>query len=714
MEKASMSFISRWISAFGIILAIYPSAFAQSASPPVVFSAWPVTSSPARFTIEPDQAGSPARVSWAELCLPEPKWATMPIRVFTDTGTAVGCDLLWTAPGEPATLLFDSSSGAKRYQVYVGSNWPVMHLPDPKAGVWLESREGDGTAVNSLPDMLQAWNESGKVNGRAIVTGIFEGGNRFGPQGNLLEHLQGWFDLAVPEHLELAVISADASFVLVDGKEVVEWPGIHPFGPGLTGQHQGAVDLAAGLHFLDYYNAYVAPPGDWPPMLCCLAAKSGPFQPWIMLTPGNSFFRRVIHAHVVSYELQANPAGSEPGAAPLPAIDWVNAEESVIYTNLPDIGLISMQLTCLTPAKGALTWTFDDGSTAQGQSVKHLFLRPGLRTVHLSLQDGDKMAALSQTISVHPDWTHPDQYPQLHPEHEADIMARDPATLSAADLVGCVALFGAYEKPEDLLKILPAVCARMKEMKDGDLPWVKDAALFLARNEWVHVAEETRLLRALIDRSTPASPSPQLIAISSECRLGLAQLILKTSDGADEARSLVGAINAPSLSGAEPRALAILRADLALAAGDVAGAKKQYEALTGAPSGPDARSSIRRTAKIGQACAFLDRHDFEAAEDSLNEVAWQFPIEKMSPDWALTRLRLYQEQNLPDVAYLWAKRLLPVITESGRSELLFRLTDIAFAQGDNALAQKTLSELLKKYPYTEEAAQAKEKWPGKE
>jgi TolA-binding protein len=85
----------------------------------------------------------------------------------------------------------------------------------------------------------------------------------------------------------------------------------------------------------------------------------------------------------------------------------------------------------------------------------------------------------------------------------------------------------------------------------------------------------------------------------------------------------------------------------------------------------------------------------------------------MSEDWALTRLRLYDEENLPVVAYLWARRLLPVITENGRSELLFRLTDLAIAQGDNDLAKKTLSELLQKHPYSEEAAQAKERWPGK-
>jgi hypothetical protein len=716
METASMSNLSRWIAAFGIILAIHPPAWAQSAAPPVAPSAWPVTSAPARFIIVPDQAGPPRLMSWVSLGLPDPKWETMPIRVFTDTGIAVGSDLLWTAPGEPATLLFDSSSGAQHYQVYVGSDWPALHLPDAKAGVWLETREGNGKVIDNLPEMLQAWNQSGKVVGRAIVPGIYEGGNRFGPQVDLFEHLRGWFDVAAPEHLQLAVISIDAAFVLLDGKEIVEWPGSHDWYAGPGGPPQVDVDLSAGLHFFDYYNAYMSSNKNRA-LLCVLAAKGGSFNQWSPLRLESNFFRPVGHDHVVSYEVRTNSSGaSAPRDAPPLAIDWINREQSIIYSSTVDVGLISMQLTCLVPSTGAPTWTFDDGSMAEGQSVTHLFPRPGMRTVHLSLKEGDKPAvSLTQMIRVHIDWAHVyPQGPQLYPEQEADIMARDPATLPASDLAGCVALFGAYERSEALLQLLPAVCAKMKKISDADLPSVKDAALLLVREDWAHAAEESQLLRALIDRCTTADPSPPLIAVAGECRLALAQLLLKTSDRTDEVRLLVDAIHVPALSGDEPRSLAILRADLALATGDVAGAKKQYETLTGEPSGPDARSSIRLTAKIGQARAFLDQKDFDSAEDALNEVAWQSPIEKMASDWALTRLRLDQEENLPVVAYLWARRLLPVITENDRSELLFRLTDLAFAQGNNDLAHKTLSELLKKHPYSQEAAQAKEKWPGRE
>ena len=194
--------------------------------------------------------------------------------------------------------------------------------------------------------------------------------------------------------------------------------------------------------------------------------------------------------------------------------------------------------------------------------------------------------------------------------------------------------------------MLPAVCAKMKDIGDADLPYISDAAFFLVQDDWAHANEEMQLLHALVDRTSGANPSPQFALISSESRLRLAQLTLKNSDRTDEVGSLIAGINVASLTGEEPRMLKILQADLALARGDVAGAKMQYDNLTGQPTGPDARSSIRRTARISQARAFIDRKDFSAADDALREVAWQEPIEKMAPEWALTRLRLYQEQKL--------------------------------------------------------------------
>jgi tetratricopeptide (TPR) repeat protein len=705
-------FSQPWISLILLLICLPARADTLvSPPPPLPTNEWNVSTAPARFVVVPDQPGTSAPLASVPIALPNPNWALTTMRVFNNSGVAVASDLLWSAAGEPATVIFDSSSNAKYYYIYVGSNWPPMPL-DAKAGVTLESRASDGKTIDHLPDMLQAWNQSTTINGRAIVPGIFEGGNRFGPQANSLQHFQGWFNVANAEHLQLAAISTDASFVLVDGNEVVEWPGRHDFHPGLGGQFQGAVDLAPGLHSLDYYNAYVSG-NEGHPLLCCLAVKGGDIANWTMLTPDNALFLPSIHFHVNDYQLQTAPASTTAGDVPPVAIDWVSNGQSMIAPDVPDIGLISMQLTC-RPATGTAHWTFDDGGTADGDTVYHLFLRPGMRTVQVDVTVAHQPFHFSQVINVHPNWIQLSTIPpQLMPPHQANIMARDPATITASDLASSFAVFEVFKNNDGLLKLLSTVCAKIKDIPEADLPYIKDAALYLAREDFAHSTEATQLLQALVDRCSQDKPSPELVAVGSASRLALAELTLRNTNQTDDVRKLLDGIDVTTLPGDEHRAYDTLRADLALATGDVAEAKKQYTALTGDPSGPDARSSIRRIAKVNQARSYIDNNDTESAERALAQVAHLAPGEKLSPDWALTRLKLYRLENQPVAAYLWARRLLPVLVDDGRSELLYQLTDLAFAQNDDDAAKKYLAELLKKHPYSPEAAQAKEKWPDK-
>ena len=650
---AFMRIIFGGIFALAIMLALPVPAGAQSAPSPALpftWATWPVSSAPARFKFQLDDGSKPALLATVNLFLPDPRWASMPIRIFSDTGVPVTSDVLWTAPGEPTTVLFSTVPDAKYYCAYVGSNWPLLPLENTRAGVLLESREGDGKPIDNLSQMSQAWNQSSKVLGRAMVPGIWEGENRFRVDVNLLEHLQGWFDVANPEHLDLAIISNDSTFVLIDGKEVAAWPGHHDFNWAQVPPHQGGVDLQPGVHLLEYYNAYCDTGADRRFPLCCLAVKGGPFADWTGLRPDVEFFRPIAHAHVVYYEGRSDAVPALAAQAPPFTLERVTLGQCVIDPHIADIGLISVQLTAY-PLKGTMTWTFDDGSTATGEQVTHLFLRPGMRVIQLSAKDGaHDLGTVRETINVHPDWTMLTALPELTPAYRAEIMGRDPATLSVSDLAGCVAVGEGYQDTELLLKLLPQVCAKIKAISDADLPYVTDAAVFLA-NDWTHSTEAIQLLHVLVDRCTQDNSSPQLTTLANRTRLTLARLTLTNSDRTDEVRSLVDAIDARTLTGSDSRQLAMLRADLALATSDVLGAKKQYENLTGAPSGPDARSSVRRTGQIGAARAFLERKDFAAAEQSLHEVAGAAPIEKMSrPIGSLTRLRLYQDENRPQAA----------------------------------------------------------------
>ena len=356
-----------------------PPATNPSAAPPSAPPAWPVTSAPARLDIVPTRAPEPSRLGVVDLFLPDPNWLNMPIRVYTDAGVAVGSDLVWNVPNGPATLAFDASLNAKKYQVYFGSNYPAIHVADTKAGVWFESRVGDGQYPANLPDMLKAWNQSTKVIGRAVVDGMWEGGNRFGPQANLLTHLQGWFDLTAPTHLDFAIVAVDSSFVLIDGKQVVAWPGHHERWYGPAGPPHGGIDLAAGPHVVDYYNDYVYEGGDGPPPLTfSLVVKGGRFPNWTMVMPNAHFFRPFFHGATAQYELQKDiPGAATTGSAPALALSWDIRDQSVIYTDLADTGFISVRFDLLVPPKGTVTWTFDDGTTTvESPGIEHLFLRP--------------------------------------------------------------------------------------------------------------------------------------------------------------------------------------------------------------------------------------------------------------------------------------------------------------------------------------------------
>ncbi len=681
--------------------------------------AWHVPAAPARFVVEPDFMDKRARLGWVQLNLPDPRWAGTPVFACDESGKRVGAEWFWSAPGEPNTVCFDSSSGAGRYFLYLGSIGFAQKTEwDTRAGVVLETREGDGKTMHNLDDMMAAWNKDPIVFGRSMLNGIFDGTHRHGPTGNVISHYQGWFDLDAPAKVGFVTISTDASFVLVDGKLVVAWPGRHGFHEGRWGKFRDSVALAAGLHRLEYFNAYVSL-DDGRPLLCSLGVKAGD-KPWAMLMPDNDFIRRSVHAHVTIYETipqgVATGLGQVPPKAPIAAWSWRVTEQSLPSLREANVGFITVEFICHPSSKvEKCLWSFGDGTTAEGASVSHVFARPGPRTIRLAVYDGPKAVSTPpQEINVHPDWPRlvGEPRPELNPTQRAALVGRDPTGLSASDLMGCLNVFMGFDDSGMVLKLVPALCSQIRAIAEPDLPSIQSAALLLTGGEAYHADDVQRLLRALLERCSQGSPSSDLKVLASRARLTLAQSVLRTSDQLDEVRSLIKAIDGAVLSSDERRARDSLQGDLALASGDIEAARKQYLALSGELSGIDVRSAVRRTSMIDTINSFIDRREFEAAERALHEVEWQTPIEKLSSDCALARVQLLQATGRNAEALCWARRLLPAFTGAGaRSELLFRIIELAFNQGDNALARKTLRELLERHPYSERAARAKQQWP---
>ena len=78
--------------------------------------------------------------------------------------------------------------------------------------------------------------------------------NPYGPDSDFSSWFVGAIFLKKRENIYFATVSNAGSEFSIDGKMIVSWPGIHTRDGGAKGQHGASVDLAEGLHRIDYYH----------------------------------------------------------------------------------------------------------------------------------------------------------------------------------------------------------------------------------------------------------------------------------------------------------------------------------------------------------------------------------------------------------------------------------------------------------------------------
>lgn len=78
--------------------------------------------------------------------------------------------------------------------------------------------------------------------------------NPYGPDDDYSSWFVGAILLKQKETIYFATVSDEGSEFEIDGKTVASWPGIHTRDGGAKGQHGANVELAAGLHRIDYYH----------------------------------------------------------------------------------------------------------------------------------------------------------------------------------------------------------------------------------------------------------------------------------------------------------------------------------------------------------------------------------------------------------------------------------------------------------------------------
>ncbi len=230
--------------------------------------------------------------------------------------------------------------------------------------------------VDSPGTFFKRW-EAAVFEGARFEDTVFSGFNPFGDDRNSLHVYEGGIRIAKPGTYRFYSASIDASFIQIDGKTVVESPGLHDPWKGANNGVFGDVDLKEGVHSFRYLHANS---GD------ALIAVAG------ILLPGekrNGVIPKEMFSEV--FKAQPGPLEDKDGR---PALEFSWDNRQMVY--FPETCIHEVDFFAAVP-QGVdvkkVKWDFGDGTSGEGAKVTHMFFKRWtyVVTAAAELADGTQM-----------------------------------------------------------------------------------------------------------------------------------------------------------------------------------------------------------------------------------------------------------------------------------------------------------------------------------
>jgi len=664
----------------GLALAVSLSAVAEDS---------PAKTALLRLRIEPAQNSAwPADMGTVEIA-PSLN-APGPFGVFTADGKAVAFQTYWSANGEPTRIRFDTSGGAKTFYLCFATNLPAAPSGwKPDAGVLVETRAITRQPIKTFAQISQLLASAGPAQGRNYFSDVFLGMNPFGPSSFYVASFNGWLRISNPGNYRFATLSTDASWLKVDGQPVAEWLGEHGPHGGRRGEHSGEIQLRAGLHHLEYtqiqFDGEAAAEAAWQP----------PGASRFELMPA-SVFVPVAHFRVVHLESATETE--------TPYFEWRTTSQCA----LGDTMAVRVRFHAVDNfPRHDYHWRFDDGTEAAGVNVEHFFPQTGLRQVTLEVwEHGLGIATNTVRVRVSPDWLQRDWWrDDVFADAKSDFLHRDLSRIPPRDLTAMVKLADRADDRELLTRAGEAMVKRADEFNtpaDGGI-FYKLGVSFEHQGDAGDALAEKSFRLAL-------APERNSSAIADKVKLRLADLLIQASGNFDDAEKLLAGISGGNLTGDERRLKQLLQGDLLLARGKTEEARNQYLAVGGRSDRKTAAATA--AARLESASILIEHEQFEDAQEALDRLAFEIPVERMSLEVGLLQIKLALAHREFQRAFTGCHLLAPVAeNEPRQSELLYDTVESALALGKTDEARRALAQLLKDFPYSESAAKAKDKWP---
>ncbi len=346
--------------------------------------------------------------------------------------------ILQLGPGDFCRLAFQTVKGRSQYNVFYGGEPPREASPPwtCRDGLLLETRQFRPCNFNNRDSLRKAFDAATPI-GADYVQNVFHGFNPFSlRQEPFLSRYTGFLDLPKAGVFGFITSSQDCSFLSVDDKLVARAPGYHgPMWRARPGSRHD-VRLSAGLHKFQYDHAAAGPHAIMDALWEVDPTGPNPTHPSPI--PPDAFNGQRV-GHLAAGNVSLRTARYVP--------DFVVKIAGDVPLPDDDVPLVGVLLRDDSPRsltmQGRLRWDFGDGQTSDRAEVDHVYLRPGLYAVKLSIRRGGKSLATTNRIYV--DRPPPPYSAKLHTldQYLRIVQTYDPKTLDAASLRQMVLLLEA-------------------------------------------------------------------------------------------------------------------------------------------------------------------------------------------------------------------------------------------------------------------------------
>lgn len=517
--------------------------------------------------------------------------------------------------------------------------------------------------------------------GAVVEKRIYSGWNPLGPNPGSLHVFEGVLQIGRPGRYTFCTASTDASFLEIDGKPVVSWPGNHDVWGGLRGERSGAVDLAAGLHRITYLHANSR--GS-----CYSLAGWRPPDSEKKFSPiPESAYAPVLRAKV-------GPRLDDYGRK-IPDFGWT-LEEMLTEEGQK----LQLYFVSLTPQVGTEIHSVDWGDgTREGKTLTHAYFKPGDYVISVRTADGKK---ISHKMELR--YRFGQSLPK--PGREAEILR---AALAQEAETGLQE--GGYRYLSEALRRAKLA----KESREFYETMIRNQNAVEPEVLFRHY-EATRLdeQRRREEFDTAAAELRNLIArlrAPSElntARLALAEVLFYGSGKTEPAAEAFASVDRSSLPKARVRSYELLEADLAAMKEGRAAA----EALAAKIASPSDRYDRRQLLRLdGIKLAIRNAIVLGKFSDGMRyaeQLEEQRPAIRLAPDYLLLKSRLEAGLGRPRSAarLLELARALAPEDDELRAEIALELGRFYAGRGETAPAIEAWKEVLEAAPRSRAAVTA--------